>query len=58
MNEGPFTTEFDTDLDGVVRREIVTYRIKDGGIQKECAVRTYYNEDYNDSKSTIPLGRV
>lgn len=28
MTEGPFKNAFDADTDGVVRREIVTYRVK------------------------------
>lgn len=55
MNDGPFQQAFDTDTRGVVRREIVTYRYKDGVMIKETATRTYTGNDYNDSRSTIPL---
>jgi hypothetical protein len=56
MTEGPFKNAFDADTDGVVRREIVTYRIKNGMMVKETACRDYYQSgDYHDSQSTMPL---
>ena len=59
MTEGPFKSAFDTDTNGVIRREIVTYRNKDGVMIKETAVRNYYKDgDYNDSTSSIPLVEV
>ena len=53
----PFASDFDKDLEGVVRREIITYRYKNGKMQMERAVRSYFGEDYNDSVSTIPLSK-
>jgi len=56
MTEGPFKSAFDADTDGVVRREIVTYRVKNGIMVKEEACRDYYQSgDYHDSQSTMPL---
>jgi hypothetical protein len=57
MTEGPFKSAFDADTQGVLRREIVTYRVnKDGILVKESAYRTYYpNGDYHDSQNTLPL---
>ena len=56
MTEGPFKSAFDADTDGVVRREIVTYRVKNGIMVKESAVRDYYaNGDYHDSQNALPL---
>jgi len=56
MTEGPFKDAFDADTDGVVRREIVTYRYKDGMLIKESAVRDYYKSgDYHDSQNSMPL---
>lgn len=56
MNEGPFTSNIESNLEGVIRREIVTYRWKDNILTKEIAVRTYYkNGDYTDSVSSTPL---
>jgi hypothetical protein len=56
MSDGPFKAAFDADTDGVVRREIVTYRMKNGMLVKEEACRDYYRSgDYHDSQSTKPL---
>ena len=56
MTEGPFKSAFDADTDGVVRREIVTYRIKNGIMVKESACRDYYaSGDYHDSQNAMPL---
>ena len=57
MTEGPFKSAFDTDIGGVVRREIVTYRKLPNGIMtKEVTVRDYYkNGDYHDSQNSMPL---
>ena len=56
MSEGPFTTAFESDTTGVVRREITTYRHRNGVLVKETATRTYQQDgDYNDSTSSIPL---
>ena len=56
MTDGPFKNAFDADTAGVVRREIVTYRYKNGVMVKETAVRDYYKDgDYHDTVNTMPL---
>ena len=56
MSDGPFKNAFDADTAGVVRREITTYRIKNGMMVKETSVRDYYkNGDYHDSQNSLPL---
>jgi hypothetical protein len=56
MSEGPFKNAFDADTDGVIRREIVSYRMKNGMMVKETASRDYYKSgDYHDSVSSKPL---
>ena len=56
MTEGPFKAAFDADTNGVVRREIVTYRMKNDMMVKETAVRDYYKDgDYHDSQNAMPL---
>jgi len=56
MTDGPFKSAFDADTDGVLRREIVTYRMRNGVMVKESACRDYYKSgDYHDSQSTMPL---
>lgn len=56
MTEGPFKSAFESDVEGVIRREIITYRLKDGIMTKETATRDYYKSgDYHDSVATQPL---
>lgn len=56
MTEGPFKSAFESDVENVIRREIVTYRMKNGMMIKETATRDYYKSgDYHDSVSTQPL---
>jgi hypothetical protein len=56
MTEGPFQAAFDSDVEGVIRREIVTYRMKNGLMIKESACRDYYESgDYHDSQNNMPL---
>ena len=58
MSDGPFTSEFDIDLEGVVRRELVTYRYVDGMMRMETVTRVYSSGDYNDSSAIIPLPEI
>ncbi len=56
MTEGPFKSAFESDVEDVIRREIITYRLKDGIMTKETATRDYYKSgDYHDSVATQPL---
>jgi hypothetical protein len=56
MTDGPFKSAFDGDTEGVIRREIITYRIRGDVMVKEEAFRDYYKSgDYHDSQSTNPL---
>lgn len=59
MTEGPFQGAFESDTNGVVRREITTYRYVNGVMVKETATRTYYKDgDYNDSTGSIPMQEI
>ena len=59
MSDGPFKAVFDADTDGVVRREIITYRMKDNILIKEESSRDYYeSDDYHDSINIKPLVRI
>ena len=56
MTDGPFKSAFDGDTEGVIRREIITYRMRGDVMVKEEACRDYYKSgDYHDSQSTNPL---
>ena len=56
MSDGPFQAAFNAETNGVIRREIVSYRLRDGMMIKETASRDYYaSGDYHDSQASIPL---
>jgi hypothetical protein len=56
MTDGPFKSAFEADTTGVIRREIITYRMKNGIMVKEEACRDYYKSgDYHDSQNSKPL---
>jgi len=58
--EGPFISAFETDVTGVVKQELITYRIKDGMLRKEVATRTFHQDgkDWLDSSTVTPLAEV
>jgi hypothetical protein len=59
MTDGPFKSAFEANTTDVVRREITTYRVRNGMMIKETAVRDYYsNGDYHDSHNTLPLVKL
>lgn len=60
MNQGPFSQDLADDNEGVVRREMITYRkVTDGKREmmvRETVSRTYFSkDDFVDSKTTFPL---
>jgi len=59
MTDGPLKRAFDLlDSDGVLSRELTTYRKRDGMIIKEVVTRTYTDRDYIDGTVTIPICKV
>ena len=55
---GPFKSAFEASTEGVIRQELITYRMRDGILIKEVNVRKYTPNDYIDSKDVIPLGEI
>jgi len=58
--EGPFTSAFESDIEGVVKQELITYRIKDGMLRKEVTTREFRDngKDWNDTSTISPLVKV
>ena len=56
--QGPFYAAFQGDTTGVIKQELITYRVKDGVLVKEIVSRDYSNSDYQDSTSVTPLAEV
>lgn len=60
VSKGPWPHDFAEDDEGVVRREMVTYRkVTDGSrkmLVRETVTRTYFSDnDYVDSKTIFAL---
>jgi hypothetical protein len=56
MTDGPLKRAFALlDTDGVVSRELITYRMRNGIMIKETVQRRYTNDDYTDSTKSQPL---
>lgn len=59
MTDGPLKRAFDLlDSDGVLSRELITYRKRNGMLVKEVVTRTYTDRDYIDGTSTNPICKV
>tara|TARA_B100000214_G_scaffold191348_1_gene138291 strand:- start:496 stop:696 length:201 start_codon:yes stop_codon:yes gene_type:complete len=59
MVDGPLKQAFDLlDSDGVLSRELTTYRKRNGMLIKEVVTRTYTGKDYIDGTSINPICKV
>ena len=58
--EGPFTSAFESDIEGVVKQELITYRVKNGYLRKEVTTREFKDngKDWNDTSTISPLAKV
>ena len=57
--EGPFTSAFESDVEGVVKQELITYRVKNGMLRKEVTTRTFKgSDDWDDTSTVTPLVKV
>ena len=58
--EGPFVSAFEADTTGVVKQELITYRVKDGMLRKEVTTRQFSPDqaDWHDSVSVAPLVEI
>jgi len=60
MNEkaGPFYDAFEGSVDGVIKQELITYKIRNGMLVIEKTQRSYSGDDYQDTVSSMPLVEV
>jgi len=59
MTEGPLKVAFDLlDSDGVLSRELTTYKKRNGMLVKEVVTRTYTDRDYIDGTIITPICKV
>ena len=58
--DGPFVSAFETDPEGVVKQELITYRIKDGMLRKETTSRKFNLDqtDWHDSMTVDPMFKI
>ena len=58
--DGPFVSAFETDPAGVIKQELVTYRIKNGMLRKETATRKFNSDqtDWHDTQSVEPMMEI
>lgn len=58
--DGPLVSAFEADVEGVVKQEFITYRVKDGMLRKETTVRTFTKDhtDWIDTSTVQPLAEV
>jgi len=59
MTDGPLKRAFDLlDSEGVLSRELTTFKIRDSQVIKEVVTRTYYNNDYIDKIAITPIYKI
>jgi|TARA_B100001093_G_C26048443_1_gene685324 hypothetical protein len=58
--DGPLVSAFESDVTGVVKQELITYRIKNGMLRKEITQRRFNKDqtDWHDSQSVDPIWEV
>ena len=58
--DGPLIAAFESDVEGVIKQEFITYRVKDGMLRKETTVRQFSDNstDWIDTSTVQPLAEV
>jgi hypothetical protein len=58
--DGPLVSAFETDPVGVIKQELVTYRVKNGMLRKDTVSRRFNADqtDWHDSMTTEPMMEV
>tara|TARA_R110000796_G_scaffold240290_1_gene361295 strand:+ start:902 stop:1087 length:186 start_codon:yes stop_codon:yes gene_type:complete len=60
MKDGPFKQAFEGDLEGVIRQELITYKVENGLLKRIVVTRQYHEstEDYMDSSASSPIATM
>tara|TARA_A200000159_G_scaffold148380_1_gene156115 strand:+ start:47 stop:244 length:198 start_codon:yes stop_codon:yes gene_type:complete len=55
--DGPLVSAFESNVEGVVKQELITYRVKDNMLRKETVTRKFNHDqtDWHDTSSVEPL---
>jgi hypothetical protein len=58
--DGPLVSAFESDPTGVVKQELITYRVVDGMLRKETTTRKFNKDqtDWHDSNTVDPMMEV
>jgi len=51
----PYDDKFDQPRKGLIRQELITYEERDGAVYKTVTTRVFFDNDYTDSQTSIPL---
>ncbi len=56
MEDGPFKQYLEQNTEGVIRQELITYRIEDGILKRQIVTRDFIESgDYHDTSYSLPL---
>ena len=54
----PYDTMFVMPSEGVLKQELITYKIVDGMLKKITVTRRFFNNDYLDNQTIEPLCQI
>jgi len=56
MENGPFKQSLEEDMEGVIRQELITYKIEGGVLKRQIVTRDFIESgDYHDTSYSLPL---
>jgi|TARA_X000001382_G_scaffold73525_2_gene51303 hypothetical protein len=56
MEDGPFKQYLEQSTEGIIRQELITYRIEDGVLKRQIVTRDFIESgDYHDTSYSLPL---
>ena len=56
MEDGPFKDSLEQSTEGVIRQELITYKIEGGVLKRKIVTRDFSESgDYHDSSFSLPL---
>jgi hypothetical protein len=56
MEDGPFKDSLEQSTEGVIRQELITYRIEAGVLKRHIVTRDFIESgDYHDTSYSLPL---
>lgn len=56
MEDGPFKQYLEQSTEGIIRQELIIYRIEDGVLKRQIVTRDFIESgDYHDTSYSLPL---